>query len=446
MCNARLSRPLGLALFLFTLSLAAPAQPLFPPGVALERFDERDDPPPPFGYDAEFIRIDWTHPLLAADVVNHLAGGAAPPAWSEADRKTSGRLRIQLAAPLSAGAGPERWRPALPLIAPADLRAADGANDTSRRVAALAEPFLLLAGARLWLPVAPGAPELAPPPLGPREQTPALVGLRWLGTASTLDRLPDLPLDGRALLSLTSPLTGLTRFVVVAHRDGSSGETGDLVDWLRLQADGGDWIALHDVGPGCFIGQGDWRLTAPGNPRRVERLGITLELRPHRPGELIDWTRMAGCTVRASSSERDFDPARATRGHLLPFPFSPPVWISRAETNEPEPPWFEVRLGDPRPVERIELFWPSAVGFSGQFNPGRVRVHLQGPRGLAAEEELVLDNPEGPHTLLAWDEPRQISAVTLIFDQPSRMPLDRRARLAGLRLWGPWDGSTPALP
>ena len=129
------------------------------------------------------------------------------------------------------------------------------------------------------------------------------------------------------------------------------------------------------------------------------------------------------------------------QGRLWPAPFAPRVWIS-----QPEPPaggpWIELDLGAFRPVSRIALVWGSAVGWSGQFRPRR--AVLKASLDSRADLQVIQDirDPQGDVTEHRFAEPVPIRQLRLELPEPSAMPLDRRARLAAIQLWGPWDGKT----
>ncbi len=194
----------------------------------------------------------------------------------------------------------------------------------------------------------------------------------------------------------------------------------------------------------ALVGLDDWRLTAPIDPRRVERIGLTLNLSHIEAGDSVDWVRMVGCRVAASFWEPGFPPALALSGRLWPHPLGPSAWISRFDADDRDPSWFEVTFNRPRPVERIELVWASAAGWSEQFDPGRVRLELLRdtiPKLLASEEITPATGPVHEWTAR---ETAEVARVRLTFIEPSRMALDQRARLMALRVWGPWDGESPA--
>jgi hypothetical protein len=412
----------------------APAQTElgFPPGVRLLEPDARADLLP--GIKVQLLEVDWTDPLLAADYEDALtADPSLPRAWDQLARREPDSLCIQLIEPLQDAAG---WRLALPATVDAPAGAGSTASAPADRPAIAIDPYAP------WLPDARALVD-QPEWLSPLAASPRRVAVRWWGTRAALGAWPSLPYRDRCLVSFTNLASGHTRFALLARETPGQADARDLAPWLRAMAGPVDWIALHSLGPGVIVGRGDWRMVPTADPRRPDRLGVVLKLSARRAGDLVDWVRIPGARSAASSAADGFAPPSILRGLLWPNPLQPRVWMSRAadslDSGDPAP-WFEIRFDVPRPVSRVVLAWASAAGWSAGFDPAHVR--LLGVAASAGSPRLLADwsPPDGP--LNVWDSqrPMQFQSLRVEFPGPSRMPLDRRARLASFQVWGPWDG------
>lgn len=409
--------------------MPAPAQPApaLPPGVRLEPL-----PAPgrlPAKYHVEMIAVDWTHPLLRPRLLSGLPAGRPDPlTWGEVERERPDGLRLQLSEPLQAGGAHGAWSLALPLA---------GAPLTGR-------PAFAITPLCPWLPCGP--PLAAEPEwISPLDATGAAVAVRWLGRLEDLDAITTMTFPERCLISLTRPETGRTRFALVVQESGGPIPVADLRAWLAAAAGPDEWLAFHASGPDAVVGTAAWRLSAPARPRRAERLGGALELSGAAPGDLVDWARLPGASASASSFEDGYEPAALIQGRLWPSPFAPRVWISRPAAGRPTEtaaPWVQVDLGAFRPVERLVLVWPVAAGWSAQFQPRRVTLKVSREQHPALETIQVIEAPAGFRFEYRFKAATQIRQVRVEMTDPSAMPLDRRARLAGIQLWGPWDGRT----
>lgn len=409
--------------------------PLLPPGVRLE-----PDPAPervPTRYRIEMFSVDWTNPLLRVRLVSGLAPGASlPVTWESVERKRPAALRIQLSEP-EEGAG-RVWRLALPLAGPA--QPGDPAV-AERRAAILKRPCFAITPLCPWLPA--GAPlEREPEFASPLADSGALVAARWIGRVEDLESLTSTTFPGRCLLGWTSPDAGRGRFALVAHESGGEIAVKDLLPWLVAATGPGDWLAIHSQGDDAAVGLQGWRLAGEGKPRRAGRLGGAIELDAVKPGDLVDWARLPGAAASASTFEAGCEPANLIRGLLWPAPFSPPAWISQPQAEGAEPPWVEVDLNAYRPVERIVVAWPAAVGWSGQFQPRRVTLKASLEQRAGLEPLKTVQSPEGTSWEYRFSAPTPLRQVRLELEPSDAMPLDRRARLAAIQLWGPWDGRT----
>lgn len=387
---------------------AAGFEPAFPPGVAVQEPSDRN--PLPTGYKAQFLAVDWTDPFLKSELMDRSAASGGLPAdlqrLEETDRAPA--LRIQLGQPVQSPAG--TWSPAL-TFAPS-------------------RPGLILAPAGGWIPAA----EAPSPSAGSGSP------VRWLGRGEELDAMPALEFEGRALFEIIHSAAGKSRFLLIGRTAPGRGRLADLKPWLRAEAAPGDWIALHDSGPDLFAAQPGWRLLAPGDPSRPERTGRILVLRTIRPGEPVDWARMPRAGAAASTFEPFFPAIRVIEGHIWPDPLDPRAWIDRPELEKGDSPWIDISLGAVRPVDRIEIDWASSAGWSKEFNPGRCL--LQGAEDSGSEPRTLLEikAPAGP-TVWKAAKPLALRRVRLAFPEPATMPIDGRARVAAIRVIGPWDGS-----
>ena len=153
---------------------------------------------------------------------------------------------------------------------------------------------------------------------------------------------------------------------------------------------------------------------------------------------------LPGARLAGSSYERGFGPAQVGSGRLWPLPLDPTLWISRDLPRED--PWLQATFTRGRPVERIELLWAPLAGWSSDFAPPEVRLIVKGDE---ARMEPLLDSiiPVTDDGLTLWQAPRGplegVRSVRIELAQPTRTGVDRRARMAALRVIGPHG---PALP
>jgi len=415
--------------------------PALPPGVRLEpaRATEKLNSE----YDAQVLSIDWTHPLLRATLESGLRPGEeAPLSWAAATRQGPEDLRIQLIEPSESGG--RTWSLALPAALTPAANDPAGRERTRQAATALAQrPSIVNNGLCPWLPAGPpvaARPELETS-LGRMGQR---VGVRWLGQARDLDRLTSTVFPARCLLSWVSPETGQGRFALVAQRGGRQGAFKDILPWLKTATRPGEWVALHSTGPFALAGAGAWRLTEAGNPRRAERLGITLRLAAVKPGEPVDWARLPGCKAEASSNEPDYAAPRVIGGRLWPSPFNPPAWVSRpgGAPDQAAAAWVELKFDKPRPVDRVFLAWADAGGWSADFRPRHAALKAMGsdqpdwqPLAEFARPATMISSWSGAETIL-------VRRLRLEFPEPGPFPNASRARLCAMQAWGPWDGTT----
>ena len=376
-------------------------------------------------YHAEMIAVDWTHPLLRVRVENGLpAGRDLPLSWGRAERQDPKALRIQLVEPEPEG---DRWSLALPV---------DGSSGNGE---ARAQPHFAIGGLCPWLP---GGPPLGAEPelVSPLTQNATRMAARWLSRVKNLDAMTSLTFQGRCLVSWTSLRDGTSRFAVVVHEGRGEGKLDDLRPWLKAESRPGEWMAVHSFGENALAGLGDWRLGGPRDPRRPERIGGVLCLSNIMAGDPVDWARLPGCTVLASSFEPGYSPAGPISGLLWPNPLAPVAWISRLGAHAGEVPWVEIDLARSRPIDRIVLVWPIAQGWSEQFTPRRVRL-LAG-KDSRSEMQLLQEFTEPSGAFSIWQSPTAVSArhLRVEFPEPAAPGFEERGRLCAIQVWGPWDG------
>lgn len=385
----------------------------------------------PLGFQAQILTVDWGNPLLKVSVASGLEREGFPAeAWARAEDKDPEALRIQLIEPEQDG---DAWRLALPMKA-----IATAADVPVTPAVAIGSPFP-------WRVLDASQDDLRqsllPGPAGG-----LAVGVRWVGEASGLDSLPDMALDRRVLVSWTSASAGRTRFALVVRTLPSAASLGDLKPWLREQLGPGDLLAIHALGDRAIAGMKDWRMSAPSDPRRIERMGGVLVLSPCHQGDAVDWLRLEGSRLECSSLEDGFFQDRVTQGYGGRDPLDPCVWISRAAEDGDSPQWLMAEFQEVRAITQVTVAWASMAGWSAHFNPGRVRLEATDKMDGQWETLAVFENVEGPVSLWRSESPRPVRQMRLVFERPSRMGLDRRARVALWQAWGPWDGVTPVGP
>lgn len=392
-----------------------------PPGVSVQ-----SAPAPnqlPLDDEAESLTVDWTHPLLRVRTVHGLTDGRrVPRRWDHASAPDS--VRLQLIEPVRTS-GP--WR--LGLHPPGR----PGQPQIAQDVIAPWQPF---AGANRREPA-------LDPAFAPIGQT---LPVRWLGRKEDLGDMDALDFGKRVMISMTTADATRTRFVLVHRKEAGRGRMTELTGWLRAAAPAGGWIGVHSIGEDALAGIGDWRLTAPSDPRRVERLGLALELAPVKPTEPVDWARLSGVRLQASSRLPGYGPRCLTSGRLWPTPFEPLAWISDPEMDREEAPYVEMHFDHPRPIERVVLGWAKAAGWSAHFNPGRAVLSYSPGHAARTQQAAVFEAPEGAVSEWRPSQPIAISMLRVTFEQPSAQPADPHARLAAFMALGPWDGQTEPLP
>ena len=140
-------------------------------------------------------------------------------------------------------------------------------------------------------------------------------------------------------------------------------------------------------------------------------------------------------------------PDRVKSGLLWPVRMHPALWISRPLTPEkPEPAWIELEFAQPRPIEAINLIWPSIAGWSESFQPRKLTLTLTADEGGRKTDTRELDQPAGGSVRIERDPGSTLAGLRLDFTQASELEPFPRARLAGIQLWAPWDGKTTAAP
>jgi hypothetical protein len=386
---------------------------------------------PPLGYAASGIEVDWNHPLLAARLIDAvvLDRENPPPPLDRAETDDPGVLRIQLAEPVEQEG---LWRPALPLIAPGDAVP----FEPSLSWFALGDPGR-------WLPggaAIASEPESASPLAGLHS---ARMGTRWSGMADGLEAMPSLDFVAPLMISLTQPALGRTRFVTIERSLPGDGRLGELRAWLADSVRPDAWIGVHAMGEQAWVAMDGWRLVAPP-PRRIERLGNVLELRALRLGEPVDWARLPGAQVTASSWEGEFPPLRVIQGGFWPLPLDPQVWIGKPTARPDDEAWLALELDPPRPVETIRVVWADAAGWSAEARPGHAVLEIKEGNMLRPEVVAEWAPPGGPVSDWRAGEAVRLSSARIRLPEPSSDPLDGRPRVARVQLIGPWDGRTGA--
>ena len=444
----------------FTASVAAEPPPL-PPGVQLIALE--DIARPPIGYAAEWIEVDWTHPLLRVEAIDGLpADRGVPIEWTKSLTDAPDALQIQLIEPVEPTDVDERWRLALPMTLSGSVGAGSVGPPPSALMEAPPEDNGIVVGSSYlpWNPIGP-ALERMPEWNSPLPPDGARLGVRWLGRARDLDRTTTTTWPARCLFSVFSPETGRTRFGLVVHEQGGLIRLGDLVVWLKSLVTTREWLAIHSVSHQAIVGIDAFRLTVPPHPRRVERVGGAIRLRGLRAGDPVDWLRLKGCKITASTYQRDFPPQNLVTGLLWPNPLDPSVWINRPSSEGHDAPWIEVEFATSRPIDRVSIIWPNAAGWSSGFNPGHAVLVIT-PEIGGRPERIDLRAPDrpdrsSPHTpsapgrsnILAPDEPvytwtstqpLAIHRIRLEFPESTHDPLDPIARLTAIQAWGPWNG------
>jgi len=380
----------------------------------------------PLGEEAVLFEIDWANPYLKVAVEdNRGRTSQPPPEWERAAR--SGlfgydALRIQLVEPEYPNTTWITQSPTAPESNPA-------------------KPGLIFNAWSSWLPDALAMKE-DPEWLSPLARSGTHVPLRGWVSRERLDALPDIAFHDRLLISLTNLSTGRTRFALILRRDGSAGKCEELRPWLLEIMRPGEYVAIHSVGEFSIVTRGDMRLAPAVNPRRPERAGVVLSLAPRHAGDLVDWARLPGVQIEASSMERDFPASSVISGLLWPNPLQPRTWMNRPDHDGQggqSAPHIEVTLPHPRSIQRVVLGWPGVAGWSGDFNPGEVR--LSGVAEGTSEQILFTTFKSPAHPLTIWEfrPARMLTRIRAEFPGPSQMALDRQARLAALQLWGPLD-------
>jgi hypothetical protein len=390
--------------------------------------------PLPLGYAVEVLRVDWTHPLLATRLIDATAGSEDLPPNLERLEQTESMptLRLQLSEPVQQNdEGP--WSPALPILT-ARTGESPTAWDAERSGLALSS----LGG---WLPIGKAVadePEWQSPPsiFGDR------VAVRWLGRIGRIDTMPSVEFDDFCLLSLTRPTDGDSRFLLIQRTYPNQGRLGELRRWLAEFARDGDWLAIHSIGRQAWVGMKGWRMAATSDARRAQRAGGVLELRARRKDDPVDWVRLHGVRVKASSFDRGFPPLNTIGGRLWPQPLNPQIWMNRLGGEKNEPPSIELEFTRHRPIERIVVGWAGLAGWSPQFHPGRCLLQVEGAIDTQPQTVLEIASPDDPVTVWRPERLQQVHRIQLTFPEPSRDPQDGRARLALIQAWGPWDGET----
>jgi hypothetical protein len=431
----------------------AQEMPALPPGVKL--LDEgklaRGLAP---GYRVAGVEVDWTHPLLQ---VTALASGemlddaaqtsdAVGLNWQRVAGRKPEALMLQLLEPRLAET---TYSLPLTLQLPEDAQA-EAVAMNQRNAAKLRDlPHVLLGGSFPWRMAGPTLAEEPErnrmPEAGPMR---AQFAARWVGRLDDLKQMGNVKFDERLGLSLTEPNETVTRFLLLWREDGRVGQTDDCRKWLAALGDGQALLGVHATGRQVRIGEGEWRLGPAADPRRVERLGGVLALRGAAAGEAVDWGRMRGATWQASSAERDFPASALGSGGWAAPVQNASLWISRAAATgrESEMPWCAVTFTPPRPIERVVLYWASAVGWDAEFNPGEAKIIVKGV-GSSPLEENKIQAGIGPVSIVKLIGTEPVRELRVEFPQPERQPgPDARARVAAMQAWGPWDGSAGRSP
>lgn len=422
----------GLIIVILLLALAWPvgafaqtAAPELPPGVS----PIKPTALLPVEFTAELLSVDWTHPRLRVSLQNGLPiGEDLPAAWDRATGPAAAGNRralwLQLVEPEPKPDG--GWRLALPIGSEPGLTDLAG------------PPFVSVGGVCPWLP---GGPAVAAEPeqASPLLDRGTLAGARWLGRVEDIDTIGSMTLRRRCLVSWTDPARGQTRFASVLYQRPGEAQLDRLKPWLKAEARPGEWLAVHSFGEHALAGAGDWVLGGEKESRRAARLGAALRLESVEADDPIDWARQPKVSVRASSFEQAFPPAAVLRGLLWPTPLAPTLWMSRLGSFAPETPWVELDLGGVRPITRVVVVWAEAAGWSARFNPRQGVLKLSADTATDLQTVAELGGPQGP--LWVWEskEPRRARRLRLELPEPSAQEGDRRARVAAIQVWGPWE-------
>lgn len=422
----------------------------------------------PPNYAAAGVEADWTHPLLQ---VSALASGnllqpdgtarrekpssSTTPAiaWIRAINKQPDSLLIQLIEPHDA-----ETTCSLPVTLNTP-----GAKSLNRASVELSDfesvPHVQIGGLAPWVVAGPSV-LAGPAPVSPllNQSAHAWMGARWGGRLSSIDQLGNLVFRQRILFSLTAPDGASTRFILLWRTDDARGSMDNCRAWLARQGPPQTWLVIHAAGPEAIVGMGEWRLGPASDPRRMERLGAAMSLRPSRAAnesgaiaDSVDWARLRGATWEASSYERAFGPWRLGSGNLIGDPFGPALWMSRPKAKgsaESQVEWCMLKFSPPRPVEHVAIYWASCAGWDAQFNPAQAALEIEvanatEPRAIAVECGTA------PVSVLAIGTrgPEMVRSIRIMLANPERQinPVPR-ARVMALQAWGPWDGQTIANP
>jgi hypothetical protein len=395
-----------------------PTDPL-PPGVSLVEIASS----PPQGYAAQALLIDWSEPLLVRSLSDATKPGRPAPELSALEQNDPEPLRIHLSEP--AAPTEQDGGLALPLGLATEANSAPPTKDQRIAFPAMAP----------WLPIPENYSDIDFSPLAKDADWAAV---RWLGRGEELDQLPSIEFENGCLLSITQTASAQTRFVLINRTSPGAGRLGELRRWLKEISSPADWIALHSVGTHAFVGLRGWRLGESPDPRRPQRAGGILELRRAKSGDPVDWLRQSGVRLRSSESEPGFIESAPIGNPLIPDLLAPLAWVSLAREDNAPSPFYMATFQEPRLVERIEIAWAEAAGWSKHFNPADVSLQIAAANQETPRTVFQIKNPSA-RTIWTPPRPIRIRAIRLVFDESSQMPSDSRARLAALQVWGPLE-------
>lgn len=425
--------------------------PPFPPGVTLLE-ESPGKELMPSSLEVYSLAVDWTHPLLRVRLELGLQpGDEVPMRWTEVARDA---FKVQLVEPVLVE---DAWRLALDAELPGpkpDARRGKIAIDPQDAPAASTgfdwPDQVRIGGVVGW--AAHGARALrainAPPPVIDGS---ARVNVRWLGHPSEwTDRPPDFNLDSSWMISVFDSLSGRGEFHQLINRSGRPVPPKDLHDWvLAAWPERHVWLAIHSVGEQVMAGIGDWRLgegevsRAPTSGK-IERLGAVLVLESVKPGEPVDWARLAPVSFSASPTMPDHEPEKVITGLLWPSPLRPIAWASSNEGKDIEiAPYIELNFQEAQTINRVRIMHASAAGWSRHFDPLEFQLRLVSKDAPIMPEPIVIKTISDSDTVVELAESQIISVVRIEFTKPSGMDHPRSpARVAALQAWGPWDGVT----
>lgn len=442
--------------------LGRSGEPSFPPGVSLiEEIPAEEFVP--VGVRVRGVRIDWMEPRLAVEVVVGIGEGGAPArGWDNLMRDYPDALVVQLAEPFEAE--DKTWSTAAPfeifearepqkssatfIVDPPDMGHMGHASQSDGAAPSLfaQRDHLAIGGILPWLYAGPSAEGGVVPPSVLGEGS-SRVGLRWLGRAEDWRaRLPRGTIRDRVMLSTVDPARGRTSLYLILNETGSRLGFDALGRWIEKAFAPERLLAVHAADLEARVTAGDWTLARDNHPARRKRVGVALILRPKRQGESINWLLVEPSRVSASSSRGD-EPGAIVLRPLWPQPLAVAGWMS-----DPGPlkisdgasgPWIDIAFENPRPVETIRLIYAEADGFSVHFNPERLDLYLAGVTPGGSELHIPIDQPRGAYSTVRLPGGRVVSRLKIEISVPNRFGVPGAARLAGVQMFGPWDGSEP---